>query len=315
MQVQEILQGLEYNNESKFPRRALEAAIEQREEITPHLLEVIERAGADLEGVIVEEYILDVFAMLLLAQFREPRAYRPLLNLFARPETSTLAANLTGSMVTEELGRALASVCGGDIEPIKEMIENPELYEYTRSAGFDALRTLVNCGEVPRDDVMAYLKGLFHGGLEREQSYVWVGLVDCCLDLYPEEVLEEIAAAYDAHLVDSFCTSPRDVCQSCREGKQEVLDRLEGNPRYQPVEDVVAEMEWWACFNPPPRPRGRPKKGELKRAHSGVMSGNVPLTRPGPTPAAPVMEKKEKIGRNSPCPCGSGKKYKKCCGG
>ena len=24
--------------------------------------------------------------------------------------------------------------------------------------------------------------------------------------------------------------------------------------------------------------------------------------------------KKEKIGRNDPCPCGSGKKYKQCCG-
>jgi SWIM/SEC-C metal-binding protein len=23
----------------------------------------------------------------------------------------------------------------------------------------------------------------------------------------------------------------------------------------------------------------------------------------------------EKVGRNEPCPCGSGKKYKKCCGG
>lgn len=27
----------------------------------------------------------------------------------------------------------------------------------------------------------------------------------------------------------------------------------------------------------------------------------------------PVVEKKPKIGRNEPCPCGSGKKYKKCC--
>jgi preprotein translocase subunit SecA len=25
-------------------------------------------------------------------------------------------------------------------------------------------------------------------------------------------------------------------------------------------------------------------------------------------------EKGQKIGRNDPCPCGSGKKYKKCCG-
>jgi len=27
----------------------------------------------------------------------------------------------------------------------------------------------------------------------------------------------------------------------------------------------------------------------------------------------PVV-RSEKIGRNDPCPCGSGKKYKKCCG-
>jgi SWIM/SEC-C metal-binding protein len=28
----------------------------------------------------------------------------------------------------------------------------------------------------------------------------------------------------------------------------------------------------------------------------------------------PVPVQSEKIGRNDPCPCGSGKKYKKCCG-
>ena len=28
----------------------------------------------------------------------------------------------------------------------------------------------------------------------------------------------------------------------------------------------------------------------------------------------PVERKEEKIGRNDPCPCGSGLKYKQCCG-
>jgi len=31
-------------------------------------------------------------------------------------------------------------------------------------------------------------------------------------------------------------------------------------------------------------------------------------------PQAPVKREKEKVGRNDPCPCGSGRKYKKCCG-
>jgi uncharacterized protein YecA (UPF0149 family) len=28
----------------------------------------------------------------------------------------------------------------------------------------------------------------------------------------------------------------------------------------------------------------------------------------------PVVRQTPKVGRNDPCPCGSGKKYKKCCG-
>jgi preprotein translocase subunit SecA len=28
----------------------------------------------------------------------------------------------------------------------------------------------------------------------------------------------------------------------------------------------------------------------------------------------PTVRDEDKVGRNDPCPCGSGKKYKKCCG-
>ena len=31
-------------------------------------------------------------------------------------------------------------------------------------------------------------------------------------------------------------------------------------------------------------------------------------------PTEPVIRDEPKVGRNDPCPCGSGKKYKKCCG-
>jgi uncharacterized protein YecA (UPF0149 family) len=32
------------------------------------------------------------------------------------------------------------------------------------------------------------------------------------------------------------------------------------------------------------------------------------------SPAAPVKKEAAKVGRNDPCPCGSGKKFKKCHG-
>jgi uncharacterized protein YecA (UPF0149 family) len=34
----------------------------------------------------------------------------------------------------------------------------------------------------------------------------------------------------------------------------------------------------------------------------------------GVEPTRPIRRETPKVGRNDPCPCGSGKKFKKCCG-
>jgi len=52
-----------------------------------------------------------------------------------------------------------------------------------------------------------------------------------------------------------------------------------------------------------------------KRQEKGWSDGALPEEGdlPRPDPAEP-LKKGEKPGRNDPCPCGSGKKYKQCCG-
>ena len=42
--------------------------------------------------------------------------------------------------------------------------------------------------------------------------------------------------------------------------------------------------------------------------------GNGPLPLTGEAGSAPFVRTARKVGRNEPCPCGSGKKYKRCCG-
>ncbi|HKL20798.1 MAG TPA: SEC-C metal-binding domain-containing protein, partial [Tichowtungia sp.] len=53
-----------------------------------------------------------------------------------------------------------------------------------------------------------------------------------------------------------------------------------------------------------------------KQAQGETPAGAPPgMDAPPPRPAAaPVKADGSKVGRNDPCPCGSGKKYKKCCG-
>ncbi len=63
-----------------------------------------------------------------------------------------------------------------------------------------------------------------------------------------------------------------------------------------------------------PQPGGPPGMPGL----AGGMPGPPPQAQGGPrrAPQRPrtVVRSQAKVGRNAPCPCGSGKKYKKCCG-
>lgn len=279
MEIKQILAELEYFT-GVFPREALARAIEEREQIIPELLDIIESAADDPEALLEDDtYMAHIYSMFLLSQFREKRAYEPMVRLFSQP--GELAFDVAGDVVTENLHSMLASVSCGDDTLIKTLIENPQANEYVRGAGMMSLVDLVAVGELTRDSVMQYFMSLYREKLEREPSFVWDCLASCCRDLYPQEVYEDIKQSFREGLADPMFVSPENVREQLEEGKEATLAQLRADHWHGLVQDTIAEMEWWACFKP--------------------------KTRDG-------MKKKQKIGRNQPCPCGSGKKYKKCCG-
>jgi len=117
MTIPEILKELEPYT-GRFPRKAMQAAIEQREAITPELLRVVEAVAADPMGFAKRmDYMLHLFALFLLAQFREKRAYRPIVRMFSGPGETPF--DLAGDTVSEGLPRILASVYAG--EPLGQL--------------------------------------------------------------------------------------------------------------------------------------------------------------------------------------------------
>ena len=61
---------------------------------------------------------------------------------------------------------------------------------------------------------------------------------------------------------------------------------------------------------------GESRKDEYREDASSIQSDEMPNAAPVPDRdqhREPVRRMEEKIGRNDPCPCGSGKKYKNCC--
>ena len=57
------------------------------------------------------------------------------------------------------------------------------------------------------------------------------------------------------------------------------------------------------------------REEEVERIEQEERKQRIAMSRTGSPPAAKSPQiNPEKIGRNDSCPCGSGKKYKKCCG-
>ena len=248
MQLEEILSELE-NNTGVFPRLAVERAIEEQEAITPLLLATLEECKNNLEELFEEEaYILHIYALYLLAQFREAKAYPLIIDFFSIP--GDIAVDFSGDVVTEDLARILACVCHGNIEPIKQLIENQEANEYVRDAALQSLVVLVVQGVLPREQVIQYYDELFSTKFanEPDDSFVWTHLVMNSTDICPIELKEHIDKLYEQDVIDRWFISQENVHDAIEMGVEAALAKLQKNQRYSWIDDTVSEVECWACF-------------------------------------------------------------------
>lgn len=241
MEIAHILEELAYDL-GELPREAIEAAIAKKNQIIPYLLEILEDAIKRIDEIIEDDnYQGHLYAMYLLAQFREERAYPYLIQLFSFP--GDIPHAIAGDVLTEDLSRIFASVCNNHIEPLMTLIENGSINEYVRAACQTTLVILVGCGIIKRSRMIDYFKSLFEGKLERLPSFAWDNLIACCCSLYPEELYPYIRKAFEENLINTTFISLNDVSSIMAEEKQSRLFHLFQNAEL--IDDAVSEMEKW----------------------------------------------------------------------
>jgi hypothetical protein len=284
----EIIQALTLFT-PKFPREALSEAIQRREELSPRLLDSLDYVAGNVNTLMEKnpDYNLHFFAVFLLAQFREQRAFPKLVG-FLHSNADELEFIL-GDILTENYHAVLCSTYNGDISLLQEVIENDAYYEFARIAAVKAYTCIVRDGHASRDEMVHYFhrvsRNLKDGDMGGANA-----LVDVIVDEHIFELLPEAKNFYDRDLVSPFIYGSYDSFINL------IFDYTYNNDKKIHVDDVIAEIENWACYAPktPPEPEPMPAV-------------------PPPVPAGTGLKTKKKIGRNDPCPCGSGKKYKKCC--
>ena len=297
-----ILDRLSYPDFA-FPEAEFAAAVARPDEFVPHLLRILEDfADHPREYFEDRECAAPFVAMYLLAQFREVRALPLLLRICTSVPAKLLDAILD-DVITTDLGAILASVSGGETAGLRALTESIGVDKFVRAAGLEAMQILLIDGVITRDELLGYVSTLAGKMRSERDDDLWTVLTFVCTDLGFGELREPITWAWRHNLISPRAISWRELEHALSRDAARALEKLRKQTRLHRIDDAARRMEWLGFFQPP----------LLDEPPIHLDDDRDDIFAEALDPHSFVREG-AKVGRNEPCPCGSGKKYKKCCG-
>ncbi len=289
----------------KLPKDAIIAAQKHRDLIVPELIKAVQEATRDAREGVTSVGQVHFFALFLLTEFQAKEALQAIVEAVSLPGEGPL--DLFGDAITSTLARVLICL-GADESLLSSMIRNRELNEYVRWEAAQTVDYLIREGRMERAAAVGQLGEHLREAIDNADSEIITPLISVLGSLAPVEAYDEIAEAYQRGMVDTFMVGLEDVDRSIAEGETGVRKHFKHlGPLY--IEDTIEELSHWAAFREKPETESKPdldaRLAEI-RASVDVLSALDQAKK-----SEPDMPR---VGRNAPCPCGSGKKYKKCCG-
>jgi hypothetical protein len=282
----------QFGSTRELPRAALQWALDNWEAAAPRFLARLRAFAAAPAARDVAAGDEAFFVVHLCGEMRETRAYAPLCRLIGESED---ALDWLGDAVTATLHGILINLCDGDPQPLMEVVEAGAADEFARAAALQALGWLARGRAVLSDDAMrAYLMRLRREMKPREPSYVWQIWAETAANLGYDDFRSELVSLHAAGLVE-----PREFGLKHFDGQVKLARKnatgLAGfeADRVSPFEKAVDTLATWSY--------GDALVEELRGADNGFVFEE------------PYVNPLRGIGRNDSCPCGSGKKYKRCC--
>lgn len=306
MNVQEILLALA--NSGKFPVAALRAADENRDAVLPVFMAEIEDYLAADAGTRPESNPL-FFIFHLLGSWREKTAYRPLALLLRCPSTDV--DRLLGDFSTETSHRVMAAVFDGDPQPLHDIILDAGADQFVRSRMLEALAMLTLRGELSQTSTGQFLRRCADELQPRLDCYAWEGWQSAISMLGLTELKPLVLRAFAYGSIDPFWLTVADFESDLARAGKNGATRVRGHTHeYELFGDTIAELvrcRFASGYEPNRQAAERDEHEDSGLARVADEFDYEALLR------TPVVNHYRAIGRNDPCPCGSGTKFKKCC--
>ena len=221
-----------------------------------------------------------IHAWRCLAHLRQPQAIQPLLDMMGPMEDQE------NDWYLSEFPHVLGWIGAASIPALAAYLSEATHKLYCRIAAADSLREVARRHESSRQEVIRILGdelAKFETGDVDFNAFLIANL----LDIRASEAAEAIERAYAANRVSLGIT-----------GTWAYARRELGVPGLGLVPKELSGEDELAMLDDFKEEYGQPQDGGFDD---------------DPLPQSTILTS-NKIGRNEPCPCGSGKKYKKCCG-
>jgi hypothetical protein len=305
MDVTQILGELATSD--RVPVEAIEAARSDGATLAPAFVRLIEQFVAGDE---LPEHVGALFvAFHLLGEWREKTAYRPIAALLRLPQHEL--EDVLGEAVDRNSHRVMAAVFDRDPMPVYDIIRDPEADEAARSRMLEALAMVTLRGELPREETTRFLRACFTE-LPQRPCFMWDGWQNAIAMLGLVELAPLVKQAFGRGFIDptldfeDFETELRNVL----DGGSPLSGY--GENEFELFGDTIEELSGWAYPDDDDAEEDDDWESddwESDEPEERVSDEQV-LWRAS---AGPAHNPYKGVGRNDPCPCGSGKKFKKCC--
>jgi uncharacterized protein len=275
-----------------FPEAAVRLAGERREEIAPLLVAEIEAWAEGRRTDVKDYYYLVDAAFHLLAEWRDRSGFKPMLALLASPHFEVL-----GDTVTESAAGLLARLYDGDAAALEALVLDPAADEFVRDAALEAHSILVARGAIAREDGRAFLLHVFEA-VPHATHYIWCGWQRAVSDLLFEDLAPKVKQLFEEEAIDITWMDYEDF-------ESDLAAARGGSAKPWPDRDEspLEAMRNWRYLEP----------GEADRTDDPGDRAAMDEALRAAFGHGPAVNPYRDVGRNDPCPCGSGKKFKKCC--